>query len=140
MAESFNLNSFLNEYKTYNNRQYTAVENGRRAMEERELERAQEAIQGTGFLGITLSEKLTELGVGKYVFEQIEDTARGLVTGVINPFTNWLKEYEDILDTQSYEQSLNEVGKQYFYTQRELNKSTTELGGQLVGQKLVIDS
>ena len=55
---NFNREQFLNEYKTYNNRQYTAVENGKAAMEARELEKAKEAVSENKFLGLTLSEKL----------------------------------------------------------------------------------
>ena len=50
MAEAFNLNNFLREQATYNQRQYTAIENGKAAMEARAIEKAQEAIAKTGFL------------------------------------------------------------------------------------------
>ena len=98
MAAEFNLNSFLGEYQSYNNRQYTAAENGKAAMEERDIERAREATQSVGFLGLTLSEKMSELGVGSRVIEQIGDTAKGMVTGIVSPFTEWLEKYEKVFD------------------------------------------
>ena len=136
MAEAFNLNSFLNEYKTYNNRQYTAAENGKAAMEERELERAKEAVQSTGFLGITLSEKLTELGIGKRVVEQIGDTAKGMVTGVVSPFTEWLEKYEKIFDERVYNSEMQSMGAQMFFTRNELS---LEAASHNVGQRFVAD-
>ena len=58
MAEAFNLNNFLREQATYNLRQYTAVENGKAAMEAREIEMAQKAVQPEGLLSLTLGAKL----------------------------------------------------------------------------------
>ena len=58
MAEAFNLNNFLSEQATYNLRQYTAVENGKAAMEAREIEMAQKAVQPEGLLSLTLGAKL----------------------------------------------------------------------------------
>ncbi len=136
MAEAFNLNSFLNEYKSYNNRQYTAAENGKAAMEERELERAKEAVQSTGFLGITLSEKLTELGIGKRVVEQIGDTAKGMVTGVVSPFTEWLEKYEKVFDERVYNSEMQTMGAQMFFTRNELS---LEAASHNVGQRFVAD-
>ena len=136
MAEAFNLNSFLNEYKSYNNRQYTAAENGKAAMEERELERAREAVQSTGFLGITLSEKLTELGIGKRVAEQIGDTAKGMVTGIVSPFTEWLEKYEKVFDERVYNGEMQSMGAQMFFTKNEL---TLEAASHKIGQRFIFD-
>ena len=136
MAEAFNLNSFLNEYKSYNNRQYTAAENGKAAMEERDIERAKEAVQSTGFLGITLSEKLTEIGIGKRVVEQIGDTAKGMVAGVVSPFTEWLEKYEKVFDERVYNSEMHAMGAQTFFTKKELS---LEAASQKIGQKFVYD-
>ena len=136
MAETFNLNSFLNEYKSYNNRQYTAAENGKAAMEERDIERAKEATQSVGFLGLTLSEKISDLGVGPRVIEQIGETAKGMVTGIVSPFTEWLEKYEKVFDERVYNQEMQSMGAQMFLTKTEL---TLEAASQKIGQKLVID-
>lgn len=136
MAAEFNLNSFLNEYQSYNNRQYTAAENGKAAMEERELERAKAATQDVGFLGLTLSEKMAELGVGQRVMEQIGDTAKGMVTGIVSPFTEWLAKYETVFDERVYNAEMQSMGAQMFFTRNEL---TLEAASQKVGQKFILD-
>lgn len=136
MAAEFNLNSFLGEYQSYNNRQYTAAENGKAAMEERDIERAREATQNIGFLGLTLSEKMAELGVGQRVIEQIGDTAKGMVSGVVSPFTEWLAKYEKVFDERVYNQEMQSMGAQMFFTRNEL---TLEAASQKVGQKFILD-
>ena len=136
MAAEFNLNSFLGEYQSYNNRQYTAAENGKAAMEERDIERAREATQNVGFLGLTLSEKMAELGVGQRVIEQIGDTAKGMVSGVVSPFTEWLAKYEKVFDERVYNQEMQSMGAQMFFTRNEL---TLEAASQKVGQKFILD-
>ena len=57
MSNQFNLNNFLQEYRGYNERQYTAAENGREAMAQRELQKAEEAVNQDKLLSLTLSEK-----------------------------------------------------------------------------------
>ena len=135
MAESFNLNTFLNEYKNYNNRQYTAAENGKAAMEERDIQRAQEAVQGSGFLSLTLSEKMAELGIGERVMQQIGDTAIGAVTDIFRPLGDWLDKYENIFDEKMYNAELQANGKQMFFTRQALDRETQTT----TGQKFVAD-
>ena len=130
MAESFNLNTFLNEYKNYNNRQYTAAENGKAAMEERDIQRAQEAVQGSGFLSLTLSEKMAELGIGERVMQQIGDTAIGAVTDIFRPLGDWLDKYENIFDEKMYNAELQANGKQMFFTRQALDRETQTTTGQ----------
>ncbi len=115
MAEAFNLNQFLNEYKTYNDRQYTAAENAQAAMEKRDIARAQEAIQDAGFLGITLSKKVSELGIGPRVIEQIGETAKGMAADVVSPLTEWLEKYEKVFDGQIYG-DIQSYAKQMFFS------------------------
>lgn len=133
---NFNREQFLNEYKTYNNRQYTAVENGRAAMEARELEKAKEAISENKFLGLTLSEKLNELGVGKRVIQQIGDTAIGAVEGIISPLTDWLEKYEHAYDENIFKAEIQSMGKQMFFAKQALS---AEASVAPVGQKFVYD-
>ena len=57
MTENFNLNRVLQEQNTYVQRQYNAGENGRAAMEQRELQNAQRAVEAQkGFLSLTLQQ------------------------------------------------------------------------------------
>ena len=134
MAESFNLNKFLNEYSTYNNRQYTAAENGQAAMERREEERAQAAIQQQGFLGITLSEKMAEAGIGERVVKQIGDTAANTVGQIIAPISDWLEKYEHVYDERIYKEEMQGMGKQMFFAMQELSSDAAQ---KSIGQNFV---
>lgn len=125
-ASNFNMESFLREYKTYNNRQYTASENAKAAMEKRELEKAEEAVQSNNFLSLTLSEKMAELGIGKRVIQQIGDTALGAVEGIIDPLTDWLEKYENIFDERVYNAELQAYGKQTFFNMQALASTAAE--------------
>lgn len=119
MAEAFNLNKFLNEYSTYNSKQYTAAENAKAAMEKREEEMVKEAVENNkGFLGITLSEKLSDLGVGKRVIKQLGDTAVNAVGKAVAPISDWLEKYEHIYDDKVYNAEMQALGKQHFYNMR----------------------
>lgn len=65
MAETFNLNNFLQTYKTQTydpTKQHAAAEE---KMEEKLQQQAQEAVQQSGFLTLTLSEKMAEMGIGR---------------------------------------------------------------------------
>ena len=121
MAESFNLNTFLNEYKTYANRQYTAAENGKAAMEQRAIEQAQRAIaEQPQFLSLTLKEKLAEVGIGEMVMQQIADTAINIVTGPINPFLEYLKKNDIVLDQEKLTFAIQSDAKQMFFAKQAL--------------------
>ena len=136
MAEAFNLNSFLSEYKSYNNRQYTAAENGKAAMEERDIQRAKEAVSDRNLLSLTLSEKIAELGIGKRVVQQLGETAVNAVTGIVSPITDWLETYENIYDERIYNGEMQAMGKQMFFAKQAL---TQEAASSTIGQKLIID-
>ena len=100
MADSsYNFNNVVQNSGEYLKRDYTAAAAGREAMEQRELERAEEAVKAeTGIFGsITLGEKLEELGIGSRVLQQIGDTAANAVLEVARPLTKWLDEYEDVI-------------------------------------------
>lgn len=136
MAETFNLNNFLNEQATYNSRQYTAIENGKAAMEARAIAKAEEAVSNNGFLGLTLSEKLNELGVGKRVIQQIGDTAANTVENIISPITEWLEKYEHVYDQNIFNSEIQSMGKQMFFAKQAL---TQEASVAPVGQRFVYD-
>ena len=135
----FEMNSFLNEYKSYNNRQYTAAENGKAAMEARDIERAKEAVQENNFLGLTLSEKLNELGIGKRVVQQLGETATNLVLDIVNPIGEYLEKYENIFNERVYNGEMQALGKQMFFAQQALTKETKEGFGSEIGQNFVCD-
>ena len=136
MAEAFNLNKFLNEQATYNSRQYTAIENGKAAMEARAVEQAKEAVTNNGFLGLTLSEKINELGVGKRVIQQIGDTAVNAVENIVSPLTDWLEKYEHVYDQNIFNSEIQSMGKQMFFAKQAL---TQEASVAPVGQRFVYD-
>ena len=136
MAEAFNLNTFLNEQATYNSRQYTAVENGKAAMEAREIAQAQEAVANNGFLGLTLSEKINELGLGKRVVQQLGDTAVGAIENVVSPLTEWLEKYEHVYDQNIFNTEMQSMGKQMFFAKQALS---AEASVAPVGQRFVYD-
>ena len=137
MAQSFfNLNTFLQEYKSYNNKAYTAVENGRTEMEERAIERAEEAVKDSGFLTLTLSEKLAELGLGDRVLKQIGDTALNLLKEFVNPITDYLENYENIFDQTRYNAEIQSYAKQMFYANQAL---TEDAQSRTDGQHFVLD-
>lgn len=74
MAETFNLNNFLQTYKTQTydpTKQHAAAEE---KMEEKLQQQAQEAVQQSGFLTLTLSEKMAEMGIGERALKQFADT------------------------------------------------------------------
>lgn len=138
MADGFNLNTFLNEYQTYGNRQYTAVENGKAAMEARAIEQAQKAInEAPKLLSLTLKEKLADIGIGEMVMQQIADTAMNIVAGPVNPFLEYLKKCEIVLDTEQFQTSIQSNAKQMFFTKKAL---TDDAASRIkVAQKFVYD-
>lgn len=132
----FNLNQFLQEYQTYNNRQYTAAENGQAAMEQREIQKAEEAVRDNGFLSLTLSEKLAELGIGDRVIQQIGDSALNVLKEFVNPITDYFEKYENIFDEEKYNSELQSYAKQMFYAKQALTEDASERAS---GQKFVYD-
>ncbi len=137
MPNSFNLNTFLQEYKTYGNREYTAVENGKAAMEQREIEMAQAAVNERSFLSLTLSEKLDELGIGKRVMEQFRDTAVNAINDIaLNPFLKYLKDNEKVFDQEVYNSELQSYAKQMFFSKQALAQESTTSD---IGQRFVYD-
>jgi len=130
----FNLNQFLQEYQTYNNRQYTPAENGQAAMEQREIEKAQEAVRENGLLTLTLSEKLAELGVGERVVQQIGDTALNILKDFVNPITDYLEKYENIFDQDAYNTEIQSYARQMWQANEALSE---DAASRAAGQKFV---
>lgn len=130
----FNLNQFLQEYQTYNNRQYTSAENGQAAMEQREIERAEEAVRENGLLTLTLSEKLAELGVGDRVLQQFGDTALNFLKDFVNPITDYLEKYENIFDQKAYNDEIQSYARQMWQANVALSE---DAASRATGQNFV---
>ena len=134
MASSFNLNTFLQEYKSYNAKAYTPAENGKNAMEQQEIQRAEEAVRESGLLALTLTEKLAELGIGDRVLQQLGDTALNMMKEFVNPITDYLETYENIFDESRYYSEIQSYAKQMFFANQALSE---EAQGHAEGQKFV---
>ena len=132
MSESYNLDNVLKQQNAWMNTKFTAAEAAQKAMEERDIKRAEEAVGNVGFLGLTVGEKLKELGIGERVMQQVADTATGIVTGVINPLTEYLNKYEKVFDEAIYNSELQGYAKQMFFSQQALAKEANA-GAYIVG-------
>ena len=114
MAESFNLNNFLNTYKqtTYDPTKRDAA--AKEHMEKNLEKKAEEAVKNN-FLSLTVGEKIKELGFGPRVAQQLADTALGRIKDLINPLTDYLNKYENIFDENMYKSELQSYAKQTFF-------------------------
>jgi len=129
MAESFNLNRVLQEQNSYVQRQYTAGENGRAAMEQRELQNAQRAIeQQKGFLSLTLQEKIQEIMIPDRVIQEFGDVAVKTLMGSIQPFLDWLEENEVFYTDNLFEAAIQADAKQLYYTKYALAQEASKEG------------
>ena len=136
MAEAFNLNSFLQTYKhsTYDpTKQHAAAEAN---METKLLEQAELAVQESGFLALTLSEKMAELGIGERAIQQFADTAANILLDVVNPIGDYLEKYENIFDQRVYNTEIQSYAKQMFFASQAMRQDAME---RPVGQKFVYD-
>ena len=136
MAETFNLNNFLQTYKTQTydpTKQHAAT---KKKMEQRLEQKAEMAVQQSGLLSLTLSEKLAELGIGKRVLQQVADTATGLVTDIVDPINDYLLKYENIFDQRVYNQEIQSYAKQMFFASQAMRQDAAE---NTTGQNFVYD-
>ncbi|MCQ2739585.1 MAG: hypothetical protein MJ237_05085 [bacterium] len=136
--ESFNLNTFLNEYKTYNTKQFTGAEIGKQAMEQRVEEKIEKNVaKKNSFLELTLREKFLELGIGEKVVKQIGDSALNIVKGVVAPISEYYDENAIVFNQEAYHAELQSYAKQMFFANQALTKDVeTRI---TTGQKLVWD-
>lgn len=136
MAEAFNLNTFLQTYKnnTYDPTKQHAVAEER--METKLEEKAAEAVSNEGFLTLTLSEKIAELGIGKRALQQFADTAVGMVTGIVEPLEDYLAKYENIFDQKVYNSEIQSYAKQMFFASQAMRAQAAE---NTSGQNFVYD-
>ena len=136
MAETFNLNTFLQTYKqtTYDpTKQHAAAEEN---MEQQLVQRAEEAVRQSGFLTLTLSEKMAEMGIGERALQQFADTAMGLLTDVVNPISDYLEKYENIFDERVYNAEIQSYAKQMFFASQAMRQDAAE---NTTGQIFVYD-
>ena len=136
MANSFNLNTFLQTYKTETydpTKQHAAAEE---KMEQKLVEQAEEATKSGGLLTLTLSEKLAEMGVGERVLQQFADTALDLLKDVANPITDYLEKYENIFDDRVYKAEIQSYAKQMFFAGQAMQQQAAE---NTTGQNFVYD-
>lgn len=136
MAEAFNLNTFLQTYKhaTYDpTKQHSAAEEN---MEQRLLQQAEDAVKESGFLTLTLSEKMAELGIGERALQQFADTAMNILTDVVNPIGDYLEKYENIFDQRVYNTEIQSYAKQMFFSSQAMKAQASE---NPVGQRFVYD-
>ena len=136
MTQSFNLNTFLQEYRNYTNQSYTPEENAKSAMEQRALAQAEEAVKESGLLTLTLSEKLAELGIGERVLQQFGDTALGFLKDFVNPITDYLTTYQNIFDQDAYNAEIQAYGKQMFFAHQAMAEEAAE---SVIGQNFSYD-
>lgn len=134
MSNSFNLNTFIQEYKTYGDRKYTAYENGEAAMQQRDIERAKEAVGENNFLKLTLSEKLAELGVGERVMQQLGEIAMKPVTDVLDSINDYFEKYEIVFDKAAYDTRFQSDAKQMFFSRQALAE---DAASRAAGQNFV---
>lgn len=136
MAETFNLNSFLQTYKTQTYDPTKLHANAEASMEANLQRQAEEAVRDSGFLTLTLSEKLAELGVGERVMQQFADTAMNLLVESINPIGDYLEKYENIFDQRVYNSEIQSYAKQMFFASQAMAQEASE---NTTGQKFVYD-
>ena len=137
MAESFNLNRVLKEQNSYVQRQYTGGENGKAAMEQRELQNAQQAIESQkGLLSLTLKEKIQEIMVPERVVQEISEVAIKTLTGAVEPFMKWLEENETYYTENMFTTAIQSDAKQLYYTKYALSN---EAERDKLGQQFYAD-
>jgi len=136
MAETFNLNNFLQTYKTQTydpTKQHAAAEE---KMETKLQEQAEEAVRESGLLTLTLSEKMAEMGIGERALQQFADTAANLLTGAITPLDEYLEKYENIFDQRVYNSEIQSYAKQMFFASQAMRQEASE---NTTGQNFVYD-
>lgn len=136
MAETFNLNNFLQTYKTQTYDPTKQHANAEAKMEAKLQEQAKEAVENKSFLTLTLSEKMAELGVGERVLQQVADTATGFVTDIVDPLNEYLKKYENIFDQRVYHTEIQSYAKQMFFASQAMKEEASE---DVKGQNFVYD-
>lgn len=136
MASGFNLQNFLDTYRTQTydpTKQHAAAQAN---MEEERVKQAEAAVKESGLLTLTLSEKLAELGVGERVMQQFADTAMNILTGAINPLEDYLAKYENIFDQRVYNAEIQSYAKQMFFAGQAMAQDAQD---NPVGQRFVYD-
>ena len=130
-SSGFNLSEVLKNQYEYLKRSYTANENGEQAMLNRELENAQKAIEGEGFLGLTLKQKIEEMMPSELMREEFLKVTIDTLSAAVQPFMDYLEKNELAFDPDKYQETLNPYAKQLFYAHRALEaESQKNASGQ----------
>ena len=119
---NFNLQQVLKEQNSYVQRKYNSDELGKAAMEQRELQNAQSAIESQkGFLSLTLQENIQEIMVSERVLQEFSDVAIKTLTSAVEPFRKWLEENEVYYTENMFTTAIQSDAKQLFYTKYALS-------------------
>ena len=136
MAEAFNLNTFLQTYQQATYDPTKQHSNAEANMEQKLVQQAENAVKESGFLTLTLSEKMAEMGLGERALQQFADTAINLLADVVNPIGDYLEKYENIFDQRVYNTEIQSYAKQMFFASQAMQQDANE---KPVGQKFVYD-
>ena len=123
------IDKFKTEYTTYGERKYTGGENGLRAIENRDIDRARQAVEAQDRqFGILLKKKIEELAVPARVRQELKEVAVKMFS---KPFEEWLdsfaaEEYQIVFDEKAYNSKFGELAKQTYYTKKALEKAAEE--------------
>ena len=105
-------------------------------MEAKLVQQAEEAVKESGFLTLTLSEKMAEMGIGERALQQFADTAVNLLVDAINPIGDYLEKYENIFDQRIYNTEIQSYAKQMFFASQAMKEDALD---NSVGQNFVFD-
>ena len=98
-------------------------------MEQRELANAQRAIeQESGFLTLTLKEKIQEIMIPDRVIQEFSDVAVKTLMGAIEPFLDWLEQNEVAYTDNLFEAAIQADAKQLYYTKFALSQEASKEG------------
>jgi len=125
-ASQFNLNEVLKNQYEYLKKNYTAAENGQEAMLNRELENAKKAVEGEGFLGLTLKQKINDMMPSELLQEEFKKVAIDTLTAAIQPFLDYLEKNEVAFNPVMFQEQINADAKQLFYAQLALKKESEQ--------------
>ena len=127
MTSFFDLKTVLAEQNTYVQRKYTADENAQAAMEQRELQNAENAVEAQeGFLSLTLQQKIQDLLIPGRVLEEFSDVAVNTLMGAINPFLEWLEENEIYYTENMFEDAIRADAMQMYQTKWALTNEAAQ--------------
>lgn len=128
MTSNFNLHNAL-QSNQYVLQQYTVQEVAEKNMLNRELENAQKVLDAqTGFLGLTLGEKIKDLMIPGRVIDELRDVAINTLTQPAQQFFAWLDENELGYNVEKWEDEIRGNVKQLNQTRKALYNAVAKNG------------